>query len=143
MKIALLSSLFFAFLGNPSQEVNPISNKEKSCTIEIEIDHLESNAGTIRLQLLNTDKEAVREISAPIEDFSCSITFKDVPKGEYGIRYFHDANGNEELDTGRYGIPTEGYGFSNNARGMMGPPKFKETIFELKQNVHFELKTVY
>ncbi len=37
MKIALLSSLFLAFLGNPSQEVNPISNKEKDAYFAVNI----------------------------------------------------------------------------------------------------------
>ncbi len=33
-------------------------------------------------------------------------------------------NGN--LETNRLGIPTEGYGFSNNAYGMFGPKPFKD-----------------
>ena len=37
---------------------------------------------------------------------------------------FHDANGDGELNANFVGMPTEGYGFSNGARGFMGPPAF-------------------
>ena len=37
---------------------------------------------------------------------------------------FHDADGDGELGTNILGIPNEGYGFSNGARGLIGPPSF-------------------
>jgi uncharacterized protein (DUF2141 family) len=36
---------------------------------------------------------------------------------------------NGKLDTNRLGIPTEGYGFSNNARNLFGPPSFAAASF--------------
>ena len=42
------------------------------------------------------------------------------------VAAFHDADGNGELGTNILGIPTEGYGFSNGARGFMGPPSFED-----------------
>ncbi len=46
--------------------------------------------------------------------------------GEYAISVFHDLNGNQELDKNWMGIPTEPYGFSNNARGKFGPPTYNQ-----------------
>jgi uncharacterized protein (DUF2141 family) len=34
-----------------------------------------------------------------------------------------------ELDTNWLGIPTEGYGFSNDAKATLGPPSFSAASF--------------
>ena len=36
---------------------------------------------------------------------------------------------NGKLDTNRFGFPTEGYGFSNDARELLGPPSFSAASF--------------
>ena len=35
------------------------------------------------------------------------------------------------LDTGFLGIPTEDYGFSNDAKGTFGPASFDDSKFEM------------
>ncbi len=55
----------------------------------------------------------------------------DLPAGIYAISVYHDANGNQELDTNMLGMPREGYGFSNDARGIAGPPSFQAAAFEI------------
>ena len=42
----------------------------------------------------------------------------------------HDTNDNKELDSNLFGMPKEGFGFSNDAMGMFGPPDFKKASFE-------------
>jgi uncharacterized protein (DUF2141 family) len=36
---------------------------------------------------------------------------------------------NSKLDTNWLGIPTEGYGFSNDAKAMLGAPSFSAASF--------------
>ena len=48
-----------------------------------------------------------------------------VSLGISAITVFHDVNSNEVLDTSLFGFPKEPYGFSNNARGMFGPPEYE------------------
>ena len=55
----------------------------------------------------------------------------DLPPGTYAISVYHDANGNQELDTNMLGMPREGYGFSNDARGVAGPPSFQAASFKI------------
>lgn len=59
-------------------------------------------------------------------------TFSNIPFGNYAVKTYHDKNENGELDTNFLGIPTEDYGFSNNADGTFGPPDFEEAMFEFK-----------
>ncbi len=56
------------------------------------------------------------------------LRFDDLPAGSYAIALFHDENGNGRMDT-RFGLPTEGFGFSNNPRTYWGPPSFAAARF--------------
>jgi uncharacterized protein (DUF2141 family) len=47
---------------------------------------------------------------------------------------FHDANNNGELDTNILGVPTEGYAFSRDARGVMSAPSFDSAAIELTES---------
>ena len=55
----------------------------------------------------------------------------ELPDGIYAIGLYVDSNNNEQLDTNFFGIPTEQFGFSNNAKGRFGPPLFESASFEL------------
>ena len=55
----------------------------------------------------------------------------DLPPGTYGIRMFHDLDGDGDLNTNLVGLPTEPWAFSNNAVGSFGPPKWGKVRFEV------------
>jgi uncharacterized protein (DUF2141 family) len=80
----------------------------------------------------------------PIRERKAVAEFKGVPAGHLAVSVFHDENSNRALDTGAFGIPSEDYGFSQNARGAFGPPSFDDarlelTVGELKQiTIHIE-----
>ncbi len=59
------------------------------------------------------------------------VVFKDLPPGDYALTAYHDENDNGEIDRNALGIPTEGYAFSNDAMGFMGPPSFKDAAVTL------------
>ena len=54
-----------------------------------------------------------------------------VPHGVYAISVLHDANRNNEMDSNFFGIPKEGVGSSNDAKGSFGPPSFKDASFKV------------
>jgi uncharacterized protein (DUF2141 family) len=53
-----------------------------------------------------------------------AVSFSNVAPGRYAVIAFHDENDNAKLDRGVFGLPSEPYGFSNNARGFLGAPSF-------------------
>jgi len=55
------------------------------------------------------------------------------------IAAYHDVNKNGELDRNPLGIPSERYGFSNNARGLTGPPSFEEAAITLEADKTIEI----
>ena len=58
-----------------------------------------------------------------------SVSFEGLPAGEYGVRAFHDLNGDGRMNTNPFGMPTEPYAFSNNAVGNMGPASWDRAKF--------------
>lgn len=51
--------------------------------------------------------------------------------GRYGVKLFHDRNGDGRLALGPMGIPAEPYGFSNDAPVQGGPPRFADAAFDV------------
>ncbi len=76
-------------------------------------------------QSYQSDSDAVMAGTSQVGADSMRLTLHDMPPGEYAVKLFHDANSNGQLDSNLLGIPTEGYGFSNDA-GRFGPPEFEE-----------------
>jgi len=60
---------------------------------------------------------------------SLEIVIPDLPAGTYAISCFHDVNGNGKMDKNFLGIPTDPYGFSNNARPTFRAPNWEEARF--------------
>jgi uncharacterized protein (DUF2141 family) len=106
-------------------------------TITVVASGIESARGTVLVQLANSeadydaDDEAFRFAMLPAAPPRVTATFADVPYGEYAVKIFQDENDNKKIDMGWRG-PTERYGFSNDARGLMGPPSFADAKVTLK-----------
>jgi uncharacterized protein (DUF2141 family) len=62
---------------------------------------------------------------------TASAVFSGLPPATYAVILFHDENENGRLDKNFWGVPVEPYGFSNDARGSLGPPSFADAAFTL------------
>jgi uncharacterized protein (DUF2141 family) len=74
-----------------------------------------------------------------VESETVTVTLENVPSGEYAVSLFHDENGNKKLDKGLFGIPTEKYGVSNNAKGKYGPPSYDDCKFVIKEDMEIKI----
>ena len=100
--------------------------------LEVTLDGIHSTDGQALVALhrhvpgatFPSDASVVANEARPAERGTVLLVFPDLPPGEYAVAAFHDANGDGELNANFVGMPTEGYGFSNGARGFMGPPAF-------------------
>lgn len=81
--------------------------------------------------------------SAQLVQGKAILLFANLPKGDYAATAFLDENSNMKLDTNLFGIPTELYGFSRNARNLAGPPPFANAVFRIEDGAEqqiFDLK---
>jgi uncharacterized protein (DUF2141 family) len=74
-------------------------------------------------------EQAARTAVAKISGGRVRLDLADLEPGEYAVSVVHDENGNNTLDTNWVGMPKEGIGTSNNAKGRMGPPKYRDAKF--------------
>ena len=56
-----------------------------------------------------------------------------LPPGHYAVTVYLDENNNHRLDSNLIGIPKEPVGASNNPKPRMGPPRFEDCAFEMKE----------
>jgi uncharacterized protein (DUF2141 family) len=66
-----------------------------------------------------------------VKDSTVTHQFACEKVDQLAVAVFQDLDGNGVLSKGDFGIPSEPYGFSNNARGLMGPPTFKQSQIKI------------
>ena len=112
------------------EKVNAVSG-----TISVQIDGFEKQSGQVSVALFDEagykGGAPVRGQNADVIAESVTLTFENLPAGEYGIKLYQDVDGNGQMNTNAFGIPSEPFAFSNNARGAMGPAKWDAAKFTL------------
>ena len=126
IKLTATPLLAFGLLAGAMQSANAAS-----LTIDIKGDVLDK--GTVMLALYKKDDKWMGKASdgrvTPAKKGGVSVTFDNVPEGEYAISMYVDENNNGKLDANAIGIPIEPYAFSNDASGAFGPPSFEQAKF--------------
>lgn len=116
----------------------------QNLTLTINVSGFKNNKGKILVGVYNKEGDFLKKViygkSGTIVDKKAQIVFENVPSGTYAVTLYHDENENNKLDTNIVGIPKESYGASNDAKGFMGPPKYNDAKFELKNNKIINIK---
>lgn len=136
MKRQLITTFIVALLSLPTQLLS-------QNTLTIIFPNLKNNKGVISMELFNKAQQSIKSVKAQITNKRCTVIIHNLPTSKYGIRYIHDEDNNGELATNFLGIPTEGYGFSNNAYGTFGPYDFEKWLFEVDSDTRILLRTKY
>lgn len=104
-------------------------------SLEIKIDNIKNDNGNIIVGLYDKDNHFPKNASdgkiVKASKDGVTVVFQNIKPGSYAISAIHDENENKDLDQTTLGIPTEGFGFSNNAMGVIGPPSFKKALIEV------------
>ncbi len=122
---------------------------EKKYTLTITINNVKDSSGSVGVALFDESSEFPDgEIFNGAEKSlksggSIEIIIEDVPAGDYAIAAMHDSNDSAEIDMNSEGMPTEGFGFSNNAMGDMGPPSFDQAAFTVDGDKELEVNLIY
>jgi uncharacterized protein (DUF2141 family) len=130
--------------------IGAIAEAQPGNTINVVVSGLRNNTGTIRCGLFNSaaafpkDGQEFMGVVATPANQQATCVFNNVPPGTYAVAYFHAQAGETKLKTGLFGQPEQGYGFSRNATGTMGPPSFNAAAYAYSGgNVTFPATITY
>lgn len=106
--------------------------------LTLEVRGIEKVEGHLYVAIYNSEetfmKKPLTAFRIDVKDKALSIPCQGLPAGTYAISLFQDENGNAKLDTAAFGIPTEKFGFSNDAQGVMGPPSYEKCRFTFSED---------
>ena len=90
-----------------------------SVVLKIVVKNIQVGKGNIVVEIYNNRENFLNKpfVAKTIKASSQSSEFSfDLPEGDYAVAIYQDKNENKLLDKGRFNIPKEPYGLSNNFR---------------------------
>jgi uncharacterized protein (DUF2141 family) len=121
-----------------------------TASLRVQVKGVRSDSGVVRVLLFDGPEgyptepgKALRTRASPISKGEVVVVFEGLGAGTYALFAFHDEDGNGKLRSNFIGMPKEGVGASNNAKGRAGPPSFKAASVEVtggERSVSFSLR---
>ncbi|MDQ7018336.1 MAG: DUF2141 domain-containing protein [Robiginitomaculum sp.] len=121
-----------------------------AASLKVDVQNIAQPKGTLMVAIFNSQdgfskNEAVQGQRIAVKGNKMAIRFEDLPSGIYAIKMFQDVNDNGQLDMQDGAVPTEPFGFSNDAPAIHGPASWSDARFAVhdgqnRQTVH--LKTL-
>ena len=103
-------------------------------TLTVTVDNVRSSEGQVRVAVYTGDNwlgdEPTARVWTAAAGAPVTATFT-LPAGRYAVAVLHDENDNGKMDYRLLRLPKEPYGFSNDAKPKLGPPKFEDAAFAL------------
>ena len=128
-----LIAAFAAFIAAPAiAATEPAQPDGATVTFDLNVG---ATTGKVMIVLFDSeaaydaDRAPVRAAQVDIAAGERAAVFEGLPAGDYAAKSFHDVDGDGEMDTNPFGMPTEPYAFSNNAVGNMGPAGWDRAHF--------------
>jgi len=105
--------------------------------IHVQVLNIRNSTGTVDCALFDAPegfpievlRSATNVMVIKVRHTQARCDFEDIPPGTYALAVIHDENMDGKLDTNWLGIPTEGYGFSNDPKSSFGAPSFAAASF--------------
>jgi len=119
--------------------------------IHVHVHGIRNAHGTVKAALYGPDpdtflvkgKKADKE-REPAEEGSMTLCVAAPAKGRYAVVVYHDENSNGKFDRNWVGLPTEGFGVSNNPTLFLAPPSFDEAAFGVDGDItHVDVEVKY
>jgi uncharacterized protein (DUF2141 family) len=99
--------------------VAPGANAEPSGKLTVSVIGVRSDSGAVRCGLYSSPagfREPGHELRGAVAQIKNGgrVCFNALPAGTYAVAVFHAEHNETQMETGLFGKPKQGYGFSNN-----------------------------
>jgi uncharacterized protein (DUF2141 family) len=139
LSVSAITTILIALLLAPiavAQTPTATPSASPQNPLDIEVIGLRNDSGQVGCSLFNDaqafprdDSKVLHHLWAPIHAGKAVCEFTDLAAGQYAAVVFHDENGDHQFNQNAFGMPMEGYGFSNDAAALFAPPDFKSAAF--------------
>ena len=126
-----------AFLVGAALLVSLAAQPSFAEVLRVTVTDLRSERGNVHIALYATPESfpnsdgMMADAVLPARTGGVTATFPGLAPGAYAVAVYHDENGNGEFDRAFFGLPLEGFAFSNDASPFFGPPDFSDAAIEL------------
>ena len=107
---------------------------EATAKLTLTVTNIAEHKGALMIAVFDAaGYDADKSVAAgmvPVAGDTATTTF-DLPPGQYGIKLFHDVDGDGKMGTNPFGMPIEPFAFSNNAPAQFGPAKWDAAKFDV------------
>ena len=149
LKITFVASSFVAYataydaLQYGQESLRSDEGAKPSLTLTLP-SGLRNRNGQVCMSLFDQDtgfpiqeEKAISAICVSAADFDekKEMILDSISYVTYAIALFHDENMDKKLNTGIFGIPTEGFAFSNNPGLRIGAPSFQDCAITFNENL--------
>ncbi|MDZ4692473.1 DUF2141 domain-containing protein [Terricaulis sp.] len=127
---SIIAALVLATVAVPTARA-----QDASGALTVQLSGLEPQ-GAVMIQIFASETayaagQAASAQRVVVDGATEEARFEGLAPGQYAVRLFHDVNGDGRFNTNPFGIPTEPFAFSNNARGTFGPASWSQAAFAL------------
>lgn len=104
--------------------------------VSVSVSGVRNDNGAVRCGLYSSPNgfrepgQQFRGAVAPIRNGQATCVFGGLPAGTYAVAVFHAEQNETRMETGAFGRPKQGYGFSRNPTSSFGPPDFASAAFD-------------
>ncbi len=113
----------------------------KKGNLKVVVHNIKSKSGQVGFFLYNSEngfpghtEKALLSGYVKTTGNAVEYTFTNLAMGTYAVYVYHDENNDKKLTTNFIGMPKEGIGVSNNAKGHFGPPKYIDAKFDFNKS---------
>jgi len=138
----LLAGILTSYPDHSLAAESQTCSAEGSALIEVKVENVRSSNGLITAVLYADNPEAflkkgrrLDRIRVEAKQGETLLCLTAPTAGRYTVAIYHDENGNKKFDRNFLGIPSEGYGFSNNPGFRFGKPEQEETLFAAEEGM--------
>jgi uncharacterized protein (DUF2141 family) len=123
--------------------------KAQTGALTVNITNINEFKGQIRIGLFNNDAsfpvkdKEYKKFHFTVTSLNMKYLIPNLSNGSYAIALYHDANNDDVCNLNFFGMPTEGYGFSNNPTVLVSAPSFSECKFKVAGNTAITIKMKY
>lgn len=124
------------WIGMSSFLPHSVHKSQSKGSLTVTVANIKNIKGQIGLCLFSSGdgfpgkaEKAVMRGFVKVTGHTASYTFSGLSPGTYAVSVFHDEDNDKKMNTNFIGLPKEGVGVSNNAKGFFGPPKFDDAKF--------------